>query len=354
MKVVLTADLHLTSRDRNPERFETLDSILSDMRAKDVSTLIIAGDLFDASMQDYSDFEKLCRKPDYQEIDIHVIPGNHDPTISKKKIVADNLQIYTEPTWLDMGGRPVLFVPYRDDATMGEEIAEAFDEQPVEQWVLVGHGDWLAGVRVPNALEPGVYMPLTRADVTKYKPTRVFLGHIHASMDATPVHYVGSPCGLDISETGRRRCLLYDTATDHIETMMVVTPVLYLNESFVILPMKDELAYLREQIAACKQGWGLSAAEHDNAQLRVQVAGYSTDRAALRNLLQEEFGAFTFYKGEEPSIDAVRNVEEADLDRQLIAEHTYARVEDLEWPFGADEPERDEIMLAALQLIYGS
>lgn len=354
MKIALTADLHLTSRDRNPERFETLENVLAEMRAERIETLIIAGDLFDDSRRDYSDFERLCSTTEYQDLEILVIPGNHDPAIDNRKIVVDNIEIITEPSIRELDGRTFLFLPYEDGKTMGEAIAQMSSNLVADKWVLVSHGDWAEGLRVPNPSEPGVYMPLTRGDIQAYKPMRAFLGHIHAAMDAPPVCYIGSPCGLDITETGRRRCLLYDTETNQVEAREVDTPVLYFNESFVIVPADDEAGYLRAQIEERKRQWDLSEEEKAKVQLRVKVAGYSADRLALQALLKEAFEEFAFYKGQQPDIDDVRNLDDMDrLERQAIAEQVQAGVQTLDWPFGGDEPDRQDVLLEALHIIYG-
>ena len=351
MKIAFTADLHLTSRAQNPERFETLENLLDDMRNQGLEMLVVAGDLFDESRQNYAEFEQLCRDPNNQEINITVIPGNHDPTIDNRKIDATNLKIITRPWLQNLDGQTFLFLPYRDGMTMGEEIAPFSDQLPAGEWVLVAHGDWARGLRISNTTEPGVYMPLTGRDIEIYKPARVFLGHIHSPMDAPPVHYVGSPCGLDITETGRRRCLLYDTETNEVESHTLTTPVLYFNESFVIVPVTDESEYLRAQITSRQQKWTLTPEEKSKTQLRVKVAGYSSNRSALRSVLQEAFDGFAFYKGQEPDIDEVFISD--DIERHYIAEQVRAGVGALAMSNGMDEPNMDEVLLEALHIIYG-
>lgn len=350
MKIALTADLHLTTRDLNPERFETLERLLADLRSVGVETLIIAGDLFDTSRQNYAEFERLCRDYQNRNLSIYVIPGNHDPTIDDRKIVADNLIIVDTPMIQELDGRPFLFLPYRAGKTMGEEIARFKERLPANEWVLVGHGDWAGGLRTPNPAEPGVYMPLTKSDVETYKPARAFLGHIHTPTDTAPVHYAGSPCGLDITETGRRRWLLYYTVGDQVESHTLDTPVLYFDESFVIVPVADEAVYLRWQIASREELWGLTPEEKAKTQLRVKVAGYSANKAAIRPVLQEAFDGFSFYKDQEPDIDGVFTSN--DLERHYIAEKVRASVENLSWPSGMDESDADDILLQALHIIY--
>jgi len=350
LKIAITADLHLTSRTQHPERFETLENLLADLRRVEVTTLIIAGDLFDASRQNYAEFEQICRRAENRDISIVIIPGNHDPSIDGRKIDSDNLVIMDSPTRHDFDGRPFLFLPYRAGKTMGEDIERFRDHLPKDEWVLVGHGDWAGGLSVYNPAEPGLYMPLTRTDIEAYRPARAFLGHIHLPSDTPPVHYAGSPCGLDINETGRRRCLFYDTDSDQVETHILDTPVLYFNETFIVVPVKDEAAYLREQISSRLESWGLQPKEKPKAQIRVKVGGYSADRGALRTVIDEAFGGFSFYKGQEPNLDDVSTSD--DREREYIAQQVKASLEELAWPGDMDEPSADELLLEALQIIY--
>ena len=80
MKIAITADIHLTSVKDNPERFHALESILNRLVEDRIPVLIIAGDLFDATAQEYHDFEKIIGKKKYQGLKIISIRGNHDHT----------------------------------------------------------------------------------------------------------------------------------------------------------------------------------------------------------------------------------------------------------------------------------
>ena len=200
MKIAVTADAHLRAGAGHPERYNALGNVFDQTVEAGIENLIIAGDLFDKDFQDYSEFEKLCRN--HTSLQLHIIPGNHDPSISGKSITGDNIHIYTDPSVLEIDSVTFLFIPYEEKAKMGEKIAQLEHEIDGKQWVLVGHGDFYGGVKEPNPLEPGTYMPLSRKDVGRFKPRTVFLGHIHKPHSpANDVHYVGSPCGLGISET---------------------------------------------------------------------------------------------------------------------------------------------------------
>jgi DNA repair exonuclease SbcCD nuclease subunit len=352
MKLAITADLHLTARDRNPERFQTLETMLYTLRDEGIETLIVAGDLFDATRRDYADFERLCAQETFADLQILVIPGNHDPALDNSKFALDNVDIISEPALRELDGRPFLFLPYRQSETMGDAIAPLASDLQADRWVLIAHGDWAQGLRQPNPAEPGVYMPLTRRDVERYRPARVFLGHIHRPLDAPPVHYVGSPCGLDITETGRRRCLCYETGDNSVQPLILDTPVLYFDETFVVVPLAGEATHLRQQIAARIEAWDLAPAEKARTQLRVKVAGYASDRAALGDVLQEAFQDFAFYKGQAPDIGGVLLSD--DLDRQAIAQEVRRRLHSLRLPNAPDDPGPDDVLLQALHIIYGS
>ena len=129
------------------------------------------------------------------------------------------------------------------------------------------------------------------------------------------------------------------------------TEVIYFNEQFVILPGQDELAYLEQQITSKIQAWYLNPSEQERARIRIRVQGYSTNRKAIKNLLDEAFQGFRFYKDEEPDISEVSSV--TDPERDYLAQAVLAKLETLSWPFGKDEPGQDKVVLAALHLLYG-
>lgn len=101
MKIAITADIHLAAKGKYLERYSALESILDQVESENMDTLIIAGDLFDKDFYNYSEFEKICKK--HSQVEIHIIPGNHDAGISEKCIVGPNIHIYTTPTAVSLG-----------------------------------------------------------------------------------------------------------------------------------------------------------------------------------------------------------------------------------------------------------
>lgn len=353
MKIAITADNHLTTVEENPERFHALENIFSQMVAEEIDTIIIAGDLFDASRQNYVEFESLCREPKFKELKKYILPGNHDPAINNQKIVADNVHIINNPELLSMvpDGPDFLFLPYEERKTMGEKIEQFVSKLKPNQWILIGHGDWVGNLREINLYEPGVYMPFTKRDITTYQPEKVFLGHIHKPFSSERIHYPGSPCGLDITETGLRRFLVYDTAAGTVGERTVDTDVIYFNESLIILPAENEQQYILNEINNRINTWEVEGNDTDKIRVRIKVYGYSTDRNALMTSIKRAFKKYTFYEANEPDISDVSISN--DPDRNYIAEKVRIRINNLEWAFGIGEPDKDQIILDALHLIYG-
>lgn len=351
MKLAVTADLHLTTRKEHPERFLALEDILRQMLSEKIDTLVVAGDLFHESSRNYADFEAVCRDPAYWGIRFLLLPGNHDVSLSDKVLAAENVEVVASPEIRTFGksARPVLLLPYAKNRTMGEVIAEYKTDLKEEEWILVGHGDWVEGMREINPFEPGVYMPLTRSDVENFKPRRVLLGHIHKPLNQDNLNYAGSPCPLDITETGKRRFLLLDTETGQVASAAVNTEEIYFDESIVVIPVEDQDAYIRDAVETMIRGWGIPEEDRSRVRLRIRIRGYTTDRTRLQKTLRACLEGIELYD-REPDISECSMSE--DLERAEIARRVRREVNELSWPMD-NEPHRDRILLEALALIYG-
>jgi len=352
MKIAITADLHLTNPEKHPERFHALENILDQMVEQGIRVLIIAGDLFDASCTNPGLFEKAVSQPKYAGIDMYIIPGNHDPVLSEGTFSLPNIKYLTRPQTIPLAGSiPFVFIPYQGGCSMGEVLASGQFSFDGGSWALVGHGDWLSATGRKNAYESGTYMPLSGRDLLLYKPRKVFLGHIHGRMDSLSVHYPGSPCGVDPTETGFRSFLLFDTDTWNTASSMVSTDILFFNETFTIIPLQDEEAYLRSLVDSRIRGWGLSPAHREKVRVRVKVRGYSSDRSRLARVIQEEFKDYQFIDNGQADISEVKVATDATLGQ--IAGLVKQKIDLEEFHQGPDEPDRDDIILKALHTIYG-
>jgi DNA repair protein SbcD/Mre11 len=350
MKIAITADVHLKTGQEYPERYNALKDMLDALVREDIRVIIVAGDLFDAGSQNYSVFDELCRDKKYAGIDFHVIPGNHDPAIGQKYFTAPNIKIYIEPVLISFGdaGLGFFFIPYFAGKSMGEVIAKHRDSLP-DRWVLVGHGDYLSGTRDPNNYESGVYMPLGRSDIEYYDPSRVILGHIHKKTETGKVSYPGSPCGMDINETGRRSFIVLDTSDLSISERTVNSDYLYFSENMLALPTSNEFEDIKNKIGSFVKSWGLSKEEVSKARIRLKVKGYTSDKKMLEAAISESLEGFKFYNDEGAGLSEVLIFN--DPERISIVERVKGKVDLLGKDYGYPQQKIDLILEQALGII---
>lgn len=354
MKIAFCADLHLTSQAKHPERLHALEAILKRMLAEGIRTLIIAGDLFDKDAQEYADFETLANQKAYADLELIIINGNHDSELKDGMLKCDSVRIYNHPTILQKAdyGIDLLLVPYTLGKTLGEIIAAEKGGLRPKAWVLVSHGDWLGGAKNANPYEQGVYMPLTRRDMEMNAPAAAVLGHIHKADDAGGVVIPGSPCGLNITETGARSFVALNTATLKFERNPIETDVIYLDERMVLYPMPDEAVYVSAQIKDKKASWGIPEEAHGKIILRLKVEGYCANPKLVKDAILKGFKGYALYKEEEIDFSGLRHSD--DLEKNTIAAVIQEAIGALELRSGDGEPEREQILLSALDVIYGN
>lgn len=352
MKIAITADNHLTTLTKDPQRFQALADIFRQCGEQGVQLLIIAGDLFDQTMANYTDFEKIYQDSRPDDLTTIIIPGNHDHQLQVEALAGDGLFVYSEPTLRPLNdSRQILFLPYREGQTMGEAIAPFADQLSSRRWILIGHGDWSAGQKPPDPYERGVYMPLTHPDLKAYQPELVFLGHIHLPQDDGVVYYPGSPCPLNISETGTRRYITLDTAKGKVEFHRVNSPLVYFDESFLVIPGENEISTLEAAIQTRIESWDLPPGWEDRVQVRVRMIGSSsTGRAEIKSLVESCFEPYSLYQDQPPDLDQL--VFSRDEDKAEIASQIQDWVNQLEWEEGPDQPDKSQILQEAFRMIY--
>tara|TARA_A100001037_G_scaffold306815_1_gene356032 strand:- start:13235 stop:14305 length:1071 start_codon:yes stop_codon:yes gene_type:complete len=353
MKIALTADVHLISQSKTPERFSALNFILQNMEQEQIDTLIIAGDLFDQDQSNVSEIENLLK--DYPGFSIHIIPGNHDENIQNSHFSGEQFCIHEKPTVVKLGNSHFGFVPFKKDKKMGEIISEIQNKIDGKDWILISHGDFYAGRKEQNPLEPGEYMPLTRNDLSKYKPKLTFLGHIHKPQFLeNSVYYLGSPCGLDITETGKRRFLIFDTNNFSIKPTEIKTDIIYIQESFTIFPSEDEIQNLRTQIRKRIESWKLDNNEKNKVRLRIEVRGYCENRKKIIETTKSAFQEYSFHDDDGPDHKKLSTIQ-SNSQLNKIAQRVISKIENEEdWNFIDGEPTKNDIVWKALETIYGS
>src|SRR5258706_1423535 len=352
MKIGITADLHLTSNSLHPERNNAMIDILEQCKHEGIEQLIVSGDLFDAPLPNYSEFESICKRSEFSKIQLLIIPGNHDVNISNKQIVAKNVRIFEQPVRERLAdGWEACFIPYCDGQTMGRAIGDISEKTNMHKWALVGHGDWFDNLDAPNPYEDSkVYMPLTRKELNLFKPDFVFLGHIHVPQKMGNVYYAGSPYPVEVNETGYRRFIILYTETNKLVEIMVIIDQLFFGARLMVLPTGDEQYLLLHQINECKRGWEISKKDMKRVKIRVDAVGFSNDRAAVATTIKEGFKEFEFL--DDPNISQVNIAN--DNERNFIVEQFQKELEGTDYPVGEEnEPTSEQIMLKAMELIYG-
>ncbi len=353
MKIAITADLHLTTIKKNPERFRALEEIFRLCDQNQIKLLIIAGDLFDIVLPNYSDFEKVYREHCPERLKTIIIPGNHDLKLKPASLMGDNLAVFTEPVLEPLNNsRKVLFLPYKVDQTIGEALAPYKSRLTGEQWILIAHGDWTGSVNSADPYEKGSYMPLTRSDLSLYSPEVVFLGHIHLPQDGDIVHYPGSPCPLNITETGPRRILIFDTEQGEIESLRVESGLEYYDESFIMIPAENDLDILLSDINKRIKTWDIADGTEKQIQVRVKISGTAiSDRKKILSEVKAVFSSFVFYLDQEPDLSDLHH--NPDPDRAVIAKKIKYWVDNLDWDPDPSKPDKSLILEEALKTIYG-
>lgn len=348
-KIGITADTHLADKSKHPERYHALENIIETLLKQDIHHLIIAGDVFDENYSNYTAFAQFASA--HPEITFHMIPGNHDPLLDRRGIASSNVNVFTEPSLqkLDDSDVHFCFIPYKSEMLMADAL-QSIDLFP-EQWVLIGHADWQTGMKTSNPLEPGVYMPLSRRDIQLFQPMQVFLGHIHKPMDDGSVHYPGSPCGLDITESGIRRFLVFDTMNGNCQTFFVDTDIIYFSETLLIIPVQKEDEYVRSRLAKLKTSWAEQVNDAAKIRFRLKIRGYSSDIKQLHEIIKEELKEYRLYKDEPVDLSEVFLSDDFEL--QEIASYAAQVVKDIGWRGRLDTVSDEDILFQALKVIYG-
>lgn len=351
MKIAITADVHIKTNKEYPERFNALKNILDQLLKENIDNLIIAGDLFDLESQNYAVFDELCKDKKYSDIKFYVVPGNHDLNINSKYFTSKNINIFSTPKVVTFNNSAfsLFFIPYIPGKSMGEVMA-AHKEIIPESWILIGHGDYLSGIREINTYETtGVYMPLARSDIEYYNPSKVILGHIHKKTGMGKVLYPGSPCGMDINETGKRSFFILDLNDLSITEKTVDTEYIFFNETLIALPTFNEFDYTRNKIKEIVKGFNLSKDEISKARIRLKVKGYTSDKKKLETAIKESLADFSFYDNEGPDLSEVSLFN--DPERINIVERVKEKIDLLDKNSGYTQVKKDKILEQALSVI---
>ncbi len=352
MKIAITADVHLRTKVETPQRYDALENIVNSMHAFDVSTLVVAGDLFDKDFHNYNDFDAFCKL--HPSIRFFVIPGNHDLLLEQKFFTASNVDIISTPETKILDSLPFVFLPYDAKLSMDEALSYFFIQQnkgkeTLENFLLIGHGDYVSRSREINPYEKGIYMPLSSGCVSAYRPLKVVLGHIHKPYESGSVWYTGSPFPLDVNETGKRRWLLYNTADNSLTSVSLPASVIYFVENIFVLPSDNEISYVTSQLEKMINNWQLLPEDFSKVRLRLSLKGFTTDKATVSVFVND----FLHQKGigiyDAAGIDTSELNILKDEERILLFDRVKTRIDELPT---FDYATKEDILEQSLKLIF--
>jgi len=353
MKIAVTSDVHLKSRQESPQRYNALENIFEKITHKGILELIIAGDLFEKDYDNYSDFDTLCKK--YPNVTVNIIPGNHDSQIEKRFFSAENIIVVTEPQIKEIDKVSFLFLPYDSAKSMDEVIVDFAHRHTLpSKWILIGHGDYLTSNREVNPYEPHLYMPLTVKMINNYNPSVVILGHIHKPSQFGKVFYPGSPCGLNINETGKRKFLILEVHSLTPQYQTVETDVLYFSETIQMFPVDDEVSFLKNRLSDIIQKWQLKEEELKKVKVRLFLKGYTKDKNVItQNLVQiVRNKGIKFYDSLGPDTSELKTLKETDREKISLLNRVKIKIGEIDK--GQFISSIEDVMGKVMELILGS
>lgn len=347
MKIAITADLHLGNKTQNPERFNVLLDIFKYLKETQISNLIIAGDCFDQSNSSVNLLEEAFSLIQNDQLRIWLLPGNHDQQLRQSQFNNEQITLIEDTQIIKFGSRKFLFIPYNDQKTIGSEIGRFSEELKNQPWILIGHGDLSSNNKLQTEYEKGIYMPLSSRDIEIFQPRLVIMGHIHMQYSTDFFHYPGSPCGLDITETGKRRFLILDTNSLAVESVFVKTEVIFLNEKVLVFPSENEKTIIKTKLDQIINQF--DSEEIKKINIRVSLYGYSIDRNAANKTAKEYFSVDRKVKNFEIKITDLLFAQ-TDQIRQLISNKVRGEIANIE--LGKYELIREKIIEQSLKIIF--
>ena len=267
MNILHTSDWHigkrLMDRDRLPEQIEALHELTRIAEEKDVSVVLVAGDIFDTYLppaEAEETFFHAVKELAGAKRAVIVIPGNHDDGVrlAASAPIAEQHGVYLFGSrgghFLLKSDRPVRAVeagenhlilqdekgeriyinalPYPNEARLKEEKTEESYSEKVSRWIASGEAGFHGGM--PHILLSHLFVAGGKASESERDidlggaravPLSLFegfgyvaLGHLHKPQKMKNVRYSGSLLQYSFDEAGSEKCvLLLETKGEHIE-----------------------------------------------------------------------------------------------------------------------------------------
>lgn len=221
MPVLVTADLHFSDKARDAYRHAFVDVLASVIKDRDVTTLLILGDLTEAKNRHDAWLVNqivghLLKLADL--CDIVIVQGNHDaedatcPFFGFTRTMRDSVVWISSPRVMtidDLG--KCCFLPHTHDVKDWDVVRKSFSKCSY----IFAHNTF-AGTKVAGHEFGGIETSVFPKGAT------VISGDIHVPMTVGPVEYVGAPYLVDFGDDYDPRMILLDG--DKVESIDCTGP----------------------------------------------------------------------------------------------------------------------------------
>jgi DNA repair exonuclease SbcCD nuclease subunit len=227
MKVAIITDTHYNFKKGSQVFHDYFEKFYKEvffpfLKKSKIDTVIHLGDIFDnRRATDYWSIEwtkRVILEP-LKKYKVHLVLGNHDifykntnKLNSPELLIGDykNINIYTKPTNVQVGGQEVLFIPWITPDGESETLAAI---QNTSARVAMGHLE-LTGFYAHR----GQIQQSGRDKSVFQKFDKVFSGHYHTRSDDGKIYYLGNPYQLYWNDYGDSRGFtVWDTETNELQ-----------------------------------------------------------------------------------------------------------------------------------------
>lgn len=241
MKILLTADWHISETKFFDLLIDKLNYLADYAINNKIGSIIIAGDIYDRwnpSPIERKSFYNMLRKLLRHNVYIVVLTGNHDlnehlnihSLHELESFSIKNLSIVSKPSVITIKDYKVGCIPHiaktHADIEISDIIADFVNKTKVDLWV--GHillNQILESIN-PELLESNIRA--VDAKIFSNQAAPVILGDIHSPMrisEKPPIFYAGSPIRLTFGEAmDDKRFIVLDTDTSKMESVSIENP----------------------------------------------------------------------------------------------------------------------------------
>jgi DNA repair exonuclease SbcCD nuclease subunit len=210
MKFAHTADIHISDQSH----LQVLRMIVEAANTSSCDHLLVAGDLFDSDEYAKIYSRAACNLLNQFKGSTWLIPGNHDP-VSASSCFVERGKVFKQPESVKLSGDFFLTgIPYVRNKGLFDLIVEKAIEPKSAKTIMLMHGTLQARGR---SFSQDLHFPVMIEDLKRFGCAYAAMGHYHLSFsekaDGFYIVNPGSPRITRTSDFGRRKLVIFDTAT---------------------------------------------------------------------------------------------------------------------------------------------